>query len=312
MARFSASGTDYSGNQRSRDIADEGLTRALDRKGRADKQKRIKESGKRSDVQKLLSAAARGAAAYYTGGMSETMGLGGTIDSAMLGTDSEGNPVRNEYGDLVGAGSMLYQGSKAQKAQKLAGADAAFDKQYAKRQANVKMLFDTADTKEARDQAQKAQFSLDAYEKDYLNRRQDLAESGFLGTNIGVEDSEYTKLTSGLSPEEIARIRQGKMDEQSEAVRKGGEEQSRRLKENAGFGGNKTSGYVNINKPSEAMIDKQNFMQGKTGATLLNENQKQIFMRKKEEEDKKKMEKETRERMEGEMQQRALYGGRPE
>ena len=108
MARFSASGTDYSGNQRSRDIADEGLTRALERKARADKEKRIKESGKRSDVQKLLSAAARGAAAYYTGGASEAMGLGGAVDNVLLGTDSEGNAVRNEYGDLVGAGSAIY------------------------------------------------------------------------------------------------------------------------------------------------------------------------------------------------------------
>ena len=39
---FNPGGTDYRGAQSSRDRADEGLTRALDRKGRADKQKRIK------------------------------------------------------------------------------------------------------------------------------------------------------------------------------------------------------------------------------------------------------------------------------
>ena len=108
MARFSASGTDYSGNQRSRDIADEGLTRALERKARADKEKRIKESGNRSDAQKILSAAGRVGLSYLTGGASEALGVGGAVDNVLLGTDSEGNAVRNEYGDLVGAGSAIY------------------------------------------------------------------------------------------------------------------------------------------------------------------------------------------------------------
>ena len=117
---FSASGTDYDGFQRSRDRADEGLTRALDAKGRAEKQARIKKSGERSGLQKLGSAVARGAAAYYTGGLSETMGGGDMIDSAMLGTDSEGNAVKNEYGGLIKAGSGVYQGMKARKASDVA------------------------------------------------------------------------------------------------------------------------------------------------------------------------------------------------
>ena len=117
---FSASGTDYRGNQYSRDKADEGLTRALDAKGRAEKQARIKKSGERSGMQKLASTVARGAAAYYTGGLSETMGGGDMIDSAMLGTDSEGNAVKNEYGGLIKAGSGVYQGMKANKASDVA------------------------------------------------------------------------------------------------------------------------------------------------------------------------------------------------
>ena len=129
---FSASGTDYRGNQYSRDKADEGLTRALDAKGRAEKQARIKKSGERSGMQKLASTVARGAAAYYTGGLSETMGGGDMIDSAMLGTDSEGNAVRNEYGDLVGAatqiGGAMANKSGSEAALKLARSDARNEK----------------------------------------------------------------------------------------------------------------------------------------------------------------------------------------
>ena len=113
---FNPGGTDYSGYQSSRDRADEGLTRALDAKGKADKQARIKKSGQRSGLSKLVSAGVRGVAAYYTGGASEAMGFGGAIDSAMLGTDSEGNAVQNEYGELVGAASQIGTAMSAKKA----------------------------------------------------------------------------------------------------------------------------------------------------------------------------------------------------
>ena len=125
---FNASGTNYSGFLDQRRLADNQLTQAQDAKGRADKRSRIKESGKRSGVQKLLSAAARGAAAYYTGGMSETMGGGAMIDGAMLGTDSQGNAVRNEVGDLVGAttqiGGAMTNKTVSDAASKLARSDA--------------------------------------------------------------------------------------------------------------------------------------------------------------------------------------------
>ena len=108
MASFNASGTDYRGNQYSRDRASDQLTTAKDNLGRKRKQDRIKESGKRSGLQKLLSAGGRAGLAYATGGASEAMGFGGAVDNVMLGTDSEGNAVRNEYGELVGAGSKVY------------------------------------------------------------------------------------------------------------------------------------------------------------------------------------------------------------
>ena len=96
---------------------------ALDRTTEADLGKlkrersdRVRKSGERSGLQKLLSAGARGAAAYFTSGASEAMGFGGAIDSAMLGTDSEGNAVRNEYGDLVGMASQVGSAMSAKKA----------------------------------------------------------------------------------------------------------------------------------------------------------------------------------------------------
>ena len=113
---FQAGGTDYAGFQRSRDRAREGTTAALKSKGEAERRARIKKCGERSSGQKLLSAAARGAAAFYTGGASETMGFGGAIDEAMLGTDSEGRAVRNEYGDLVGMASQVGSAMSSKKA----------------------------------------------------------------------------------------------------------------------------------------------------------------------------------------------------
>ena len=130
---FSASGTDYRGDQYSRDRASDQVTRAEDNLGRKRKQDRIKESGKRSGLQKLLSAGTRAGIAYATGGASEALGFGGEVDNVMLGTDSEGNAVRNEYGAIVGAGAKLYGGMDAMKQmdiKKLKGEDlAAYERQ---------------------------------------------------------------------------------------------------------------------------------------------------------------------------------------
>ena len=113
---FQAGGTDYTGFLEQRRKSDVGLTSSLKAKGEADKAKRIADSKKRSGGQKLLSAVARGAAAYYTGGLSETMGGGQMIDKAMLGADAE----TNEYGELVGMASQVGGAMSAAK-----GAEAA-------------------------------------------------------------------------------------------------------------------------------------------------------------------------------------------
>ena len=118
---FNPRGTDYRGAQESMDRAQRDLTSALDAKGKADKQARIKKSGERSGMEKLLSAAGRAGIAYATGGASEALGFGGAVDDIMLGTDSEGNSVRNEYGDLVEAGTKVYGAMDAKKASDIAG-----------------------------------------------------------------------------------------------------------------------------------------------------------------------------------------------
>jgi len=190
---FNPQGTDYRGAQSSRDRADEGLTRALDAKGRADKQARIKKSGERSGLAKLASGVVRGAAAYYTGGLSETMGAGGMIDEAMLGTDSEGNAVRNEYGDLVGAGAMVYQGGMAQKDAKLAKQDAKFDKLRSKRMDIVNTMFDAG----MKTEGMNALKAVENMETDYAGKRKGM-EGGW--NPFAHSDEDYSSLQpSGMS-----------------------------------------------------------------------------------------------------------------
>ena len=197
---FNASGTDYGGFQRSRDRAQEGLTRAQDSAGRAAKQARIKKSGERSGLQKLVSAGVRGAAAYYTGGLSETMGGGAMIDSAMLGTDSEGGAVRNEYGDLVGAGSQIYSASKSMKAGKLGEQDAKFDKLMDRRGKNVKMLFDA----NMPDKAMEAQSAMEDMRLKYDTNRKDAEGKGWGGSGLGMSDEDMNIQPTAMSVEERA------------------------------------------------------------------------------------------------------------
>ena len=163
---YQAGGTDYSGMLRQRAQADEGLTSALKAKGEREKADRVAASKKRSTGQKLISAAARGAAAYYTGGLSETMGGGEMIDKAMMGSDAEAN----EYGGLVKAGSAVYQGGLAQKGAKLAQQDARMDKLMDRRSKNVSDLFAAGDLKGGK----KAQQELEMMETDYLSKRKGL------------------------------------------------------------------------------------------------------------------------------------------
>ena len=96
---FNPGGTDYRGAQSSRDRADEGLTRALDRKGRADKQKRIK--SETSDMAGLANILRIGAA-IYTGGASEASGLGAMGSKALQGKRSDGSDYDDQMGDIIG------------------------------------------------------------------------------------------------------------------------------------------------------------------------------------------------------------------
>jgi len=133
---FNPGGTDYTGFLEQRRKSDVGLTTALKAKGEAEKAKRIADSKKRSGGQKLLSAVARGAAAYYTGGLSETMGGGSMIDKAMLGADAE----TNEYGELVGMASQVGGAMSAKKGMEMTTKLAAQDKSDAAMQTRLDNL----------------------------------------------------------------------------------------------------------------------------------------------------------------------------
>ena len=133
---FNPGGTDYTGFLEQRRKSDVGLTSALKAKGEAEKAKRIADSKKRSGGQKLLSAVARGAAAYYTGGLSETMGGCSMIDKAMLGADAE----TNEYGELVGMASQVGGAMSAKKGMEMTTKLAAQDKADAAMQTRMDNL----------------------------------------------------------------------------------------------------------------------------------------------------------------------------
>ena len=190
---FDPRGTNYAAMLSQRAQADRGLTEAKRRRGERDRQARIKKSGERSGLQKLVSAGVRGAAAYYTGGMSEQMGMGGAIDSAMLGTDSEGGAVRNEYGDLVGTGAAVYQAGKSMKDAKLAKQDAKFDKLRDRRMQNVQMLFDAG----LDDKAMMAQKEIENMETGYMSKRKGM-EGGW--NPFAHSDEDYSSLQpSGMN-----------------------------------------------------------------------------------------------------------------
>jgi hypothetical protein len=198
---FNASGTNYGEFQRSRDRASDQVTRAEDNLGRKRKQDRIKESGKRSGMEKLLSTAARGAAAYYTGGLSEQYGGGDMIDSAMLGTDSQGNAVKNEYGGLIKAGSGIYQGMKDNKASDVAKKRASNLSDY-KEQVGLAKEMGVLDKKQGRDML------LDAQELRGVQQAQTQAgeDASLWGWDNKFDDLGMTP--SQIKGQEIAKGRQ--------------------------------------------------------------------------------------------------------
>jgi hypothetical protein len=220
---FNASGTDYGGFQRSRDRADEGLTRAQDSAGRAAKQARIKKSGERSGMEKLLSTAARGAAAYYTGGLSEQYGGGEMIDSAMLGTDSQGNAVKNEYGGLIKAGSGVYHGLDAKKKADIAGKRALNLQKF-----NQKKDLATEVGKLDKDQGIKMMVEADALRKVQENQTAAADDRSLWGWDNKYDDLEMTP--SQIKGKEIAQGKQSAILS-SEARRQGGQLDGRKAAE---------------------------------------------------------------------------------
>ena len=111
MAVFTPPSIDYVGHQRLRARGIEGVTQAklqtkLRKEAEARRQAAIAASKKKKSSfgRKIIGAVARGAAAYYTAGASEASGVGGMIDQQIQGgADYE----RNEYGDIVGAVSVM-------------------------------------------------------------------------------------------------------------------------------------------------------------------------------------------------------------
>ena len=201
---FNPSGTNYASMLESRRRADEGVTASKKRLGQRERAERVRKSGERSDIQKLLSAGTRAGAAYLTGGMSETMGFGGAIDSAMLGTDSEGRAVRNEYGDLVGTGTAVYQGMSAQKDAKLAKQDAKYNALRDKRMQTVQMLFDA----NMPDRAMAMQSEVEDMDYNYQSKRKGVEDQGLFSR------PDYSSITpEQMSPAEREATRKARLQE---------------------------------------------------------------------------------------------------
>ena len=162
-----------------------------------------KKASKRSDAEKLLSGVARGAAAYYTGGLSETLGGGKMIDDVMLGSGAE----RNEYGDMVGMasgiGSAMSAKSGGDVAKSLASQSFADDKM----QSRLDMIA-SADGATDEDRMAAFDFSRKRRDRDEQNRKrmQEYKDKGFLGAfskpqNIDYGKIKYTTDPSGAMPE---------------------------------------------------------------------------------------------------------------
>ena len=148
--------------------------------------------GKKSSFgKKILGAAVRGAAAYYTGGASEATGLGSMVDQQIQGgADYE----RNEYGDLVGAVATT---SSVMTGKKVADATARLNAQ-ARRDDEMQARMDKispeaglayASRREAKDAKNRKAF--DTYKKGFLNFGQDID-----GLDLSATTMDYSGLTN--------------------------------------------------------------------------------------------------------------------
>tara|TARA_R100000808_G_scaffold8003_1_gene22891 strand:- start:11415 stop:12080 length:666 start_codon:yes stop_codon:yes gene_type:complete len=160
-----------------------------------------KKASKRSPFEKLVSAGLRGAAAYYTGGLSETLGGGKMIDSVMLGEGAE----RNEFGDMVGLASGLGTAMSAKSAgdvaKNLASQSLADDKMQSR-------LDTIAATGTEDDKMAAFDFARKRRQRDEENRKrmQEYKDKGFLGAFSKPENIDYGKINyvtepSGAMPE---------------------------------------------------------------------------------------------------------------
>ena len=172
---------DYVGHQRLRARGIEGVTRAkLETKLRAEAEARrqaaiaASKKKKSSFGRKIIGAVARGAAAYYTGGMSEASGLGAMVDKQIQGgADYE----RNEYGDIVGAASTMsgmMTAKTANAASTRLNAQSARDDQMQTRMDAIspRAGLDFAEKREAKDAKNRGVFS--EYKDGFLNIGKDV------------------------------------------------------------------------------------------------------------------------------------------
>jgi len=113
----------------------------------------------------------------------------------MLGADAE----ENELGNLVGVGSAVYQGSKAQKAGKLGEQDARFDKLLSRRSKNVSDLYAAGDVKGGK----KAQQALESMEAKYNTNRKDAEGKGWGGSMLGMSDEDMNIQPTAMTQEEM-------------------------------------------------------------------------------------------------------------
>ena len=193
---FNPGAVDY----RSQIMAEErGLSRlneAKDRQRQRQAEIDRKKAAKRSTLSKLASAGLRGAAAYYTGGLSETMGGGQMIDRLALGEGAE----RNEYGDLVGAASQIGGAMTAKKAQGVASKLAQGSSADQRMQARLDALAEGTGAKEDFQRAfdfEKERRIRDRKNKEMLDKYSGL---GFLGAFSKPEGIDYGEIDYTRNP----------------------------------------------------------------------------------------------------------------
>ena len=198
------SNIDYVGHQRVRQQGIEGVTRAkLETKLRAEAEARrqaaiaASKKKKSSFGRKIIGAVARGAAAYYTGGMSEASGLGAMVDQQIQGgADYE----RNEYGDIVGAASTMsgmMTAKTANAASTRLNAQSARDDQMQTRMDAIspRAGLDFAEKREAKDAKNRGVFS--EYKDGFLNFGKDID-----GLDLSTTIIDY----SGITPSKKIQV----------------------------------------------------------------------------------------------------------